>query len=379
VSDAAGEKLKELLRKQLQSARDEALRHNGEVPPDRAQALAHLATLVDLYQKYQPGKRRQWSTLIALASTLLIVSLLLFVRVRETEIELDLALSEVSFNLSGDQALTTPINLSAVGVSGLREIRLPQNGSAEARTVEGSDGDAAVRLATIDDANRKGSVDLATLLIAAKTRIRLLHTGAPYQYRLSLAGSELKFRVDINGPVEVAVAGTGVEQLDLAAPAAVFLQSTAADQVNLDLTFPTAQAGGFSSQLAATDLNLFQVDEFQMTRGTIVRQTSTIRSGSLYFVSLNDKEHKLRAGEMLRFDQVQGEFREIKLAGDQLEVKFHGRVRGLSVGSPENRRSIMPTWLEWLVARHSVSLVWGTALYLFTLVVAVARWWGKSL
>jgi hypothetical protein len=35
----------------------------------------------------------------------------------------------------------------------------------------------------------------------------------------------------------------------------------------------------------------------------------------------------------------------------------------------------MPTWLEWLRARHGLSLLWGTALYLFGLAVGVLRWW----
>jgi hypothetical protein len=46
----------------------------------------------------------------------------------------------------------------------------------------------------------------------------------------------------------------------------------------------------------------------------------------------------------------------------------------METGSEDSPRSLMPTWLEWLKARHGLSLLWGTTLYLFGLVLGVARW-----
>jgi hypothetical protein len=96
-------------------------------------------------------------------------------------------------------------------------------------------------------------------------------------------------------------------------------------------------------------------------------------------VSLNDQERKLRSGEAIHFEHTQGEFRTLRLQDDHIEMKFHGRVRGMAIGSGESSRSLMPTWLEWLRARHSLSLLWGAALYLFGLVTVVLRWWGKPI
>jgi hypothetical protein len=39
----------------------------------------------------------------------------------------------------------------------------------------------------------------------------------------------------------------------------------------------------------------------------------------------------------------------------------------------------MPTYLEWLRARHGLSLLWGTTLYLFGVIVGALRWWGIRL
>lgn len=79
----------------------------------------------------------------------------------------------------------------------------------------------------------------------------------------------------------------------------------------------------------------------------------------LYFQSLNGKERSLRPGEKIRFEQVRGEIRTLRLDDNQIALKFHGHVQGMSTGSPENRSSLMPTCLEWLSARHSLSLVLG--------------------
>ena len=78
-------------------------------------------------------------------------------------------------------------------------------------------------------------------------------------------------------------------------------------------------------------------------------------------------------------ERAQGEVRTLRLQEDHIELKFHGRVRGMTLGSGEGSRSYMPTWLEWLRERHSLSLLWGAALYLFGLVTIVLRWWGKPL
>src|SRR6185437_15195225 len=96
----------------------------------------------------------------------------------------------------------------------------------------------------------------------------------------------------------------------------------------------------------------FHVDEFQNSDQTLVRQLSTVLAGTIYFSALNDQQRQLRPGETIGFEKSAGEFRTIRMQDDHIDVKFHGRVRGLTIGTGENRRSLMPTWLDWLRARH---------------------------
>jgi hypothetical protein len=177
--------------------------------------------------------------------------------------------------------------------------------------------------------------------------------------------------------MQIALPGKMPENFDFASPRAILMRADS-QFVDLTLSFPEAsKPGQFSSQLLADDLTLFRIDEFVDQKHTLVRQVSTILSGTLYYESLNGKERPLRASEALRFEQSRGEIRTIQLHNDHIALKYFGRVRGMQTGSDENRRSLMPTYLEWLSARHGLSLLWGTTLYLFGLIVGVLRWWGK--
>ena len=82
---------------------------------------------------------------------------------------------------------------------------------------------------------------------------------------------------------------------------------------------------------------------------------------------------------VLEFDEIEGEIRMLRLTDDHIALQLHARVRGMSTGSGDTDRSLMPTWLEWLYARHGMSLLWGTTLYVFGLIAGILRWWRGGL
>jgi hypothetical protein len=371
--------LRDLLRRQAEAASDEATQAGGNISPERVEELKRLAQLVEITEAAQPQPpRKRWPILVALGGTLLIVSILLFARVAETDIELDLALSEVGFVLPKQQVLAETMGLAALGVSGLREIQLPEIGGPRDSGPQASD---RVRLSTVSGASggkRQGSITLATLLLPSETRVWLRYTGLPHQYRLSLKGADLELRADVNGPLEIGLPDRVATAFDFVTPQPVRLLPDT-DAVDLDLTLLDTGKSAFSPQVSATNLSLVQIDRYQDDERTVVRRVSSILNGTLIFESLDQRELKLRPGEMIYFEQIQGEIRTLRLQDNLIDLKFHGRVRGLGAGSEENRRSLMPTWLEWLQARHSLSLFWGAAIYLFGLIAGVLRWWGKPI
>jgi len=368
------DQLRDLLRQQAQAASDEAVRSEGQVAAGQVEALGRLARLVEIQQAAQPArKRKRWPAAVLFGGALLIVSLLLFARVRETEIELDLAVSELSFVAPVQQALAEPMQLSDLGVSGLREIELP----GEHAPAAADEGDARLRLSVLP--GEAGSISLSTVTLSPGDHVWLRAAGTPSQCRLSLQGKPAELRADVLGAVQLKRAGAGAQRLAFAAPQPVLLRSGTED-VDLDLSFAERADSTFVPQISARDLSLSRIDELLDDPGrTLVRRLSTIESGSLYFISLGDRERKLRPGETLHFERSEGEIRTLRLRDGHIELKYHGGVRGLSTGMDASRRSLMPTWLEWLSARHSLSLLWGTALFLYGLATAAFRWLGKEL
>jgi hypothetical protein len=357
---------------------DDAVQAKGQISEEqlgRLERLARLFEITALAPPPPPGVR--WRIVALLGVTLVIVSILLFARVSKTEIELDLSLSEVSFELPQRQVLADVMKLSALGVSGLQEIQLPRSETQDARAFRASDGlGFAILLSTGSEGQQRGTVTLAALPLTAGTRVWLRPTEIPQQFRLSIKGAELILRADVDGPVGIGLPDTPPRQLNFSSPKSILMRSGPND-VDLDIKLSAASKSIFSPQLSVTDLSFFRVDQLLDSEHTIVRRVSTILSGTLYFEELSGKERHLRSGEVIRFESSKGEIRTLQLNDDHMTIAFHGQVSGMTTGAGASRSSLMPTYLEWLRARHSLSLLWGATLYVFGLIVGVLRWWSN--
>jgi hypothetical protein len=125
--------------------------------------------------------------------------------------------------------------------------------------------------------------------------------------------------------------------------------------------------------LTIQDLCLLRIEDRRGIEGLPVRRVSTILSGTIFFEELNSKKLTLRPGEVIELERSQGEIESLEFK-DDIVVQFRGRVRGILSGPADIRQSLMPTWLESLKARQGLSLLWGSAIYLFGLVVGILRW-----
>jgi len=356
---------------------EDAIRTDGRIPAEEVQSLEHLARLVEICETEDrvPQPRKRWPVIAVLSATLAILSVLLFARVSETEIELELALSEVGFVLPTQQVLTDVLNVSAIGISGLREVRLPR--ARERPAVNQSEGASAISLSVVSNGGRHGAVTLAPLTPSAGTRVWVRHTSLGRQYELSLEGG-MVLHVGVNGPVRIGLPGAPAEQFDFNSPKPIILRSDSGE-VTLSLTLPSGSQGMFSRQLSASDFSLFRIEHYSELERTLVHRISTILSGTLYLESLNGRRHPLRPGEALHLEDVHGVIRTLRLLEDRIVLTFHGYVSGIRSGYGENPRSLMPTYLDWLQARHGLSLLWGTTIYLVGILAGALRWWGISI
>jgi hypothetical protein len=357
--------LRELLDRQLSAFCAKAGHKDASISSDEMESIAHLARLIALRDSMRP-KRRNWPAAIVLAGTLAIVSVLLFARIGETEIELDVSASGAAFAVPHEQAVSGAMDLASLGMSGAQPVELPFPGAGSEQ--------AALSLTRASAGGRQGSVTLSPIVLPAGGRIALRRSDVANQYELLAGSPGLNIQVAVYGPVRVALAGTAARDVDFPIPRPVALRAGSEDAA-LSLTFPALPQSPLSPQLAVSDLDLSRIDRFDAA-GALVKRLSTIISGTLFYESLNGEQLKLRAGEELQFEKSSGEIRALQLAADHLGLQFHGRVRGMTTGDGEGHRSLMPTYLEWLHARRPMALLWATSLYLAALATAALRWWG---
>jgi hypothetical protein len=377
MTTAPDDRLRELLRRRMQQAAEEAATHDGDVAADQLEKLNRLARLVELRDKTFPQHARRWPLAALLTATLVLVSLLLFMRVSETEVELDVRTSEVGFVLSGPQVLTEITKLTELRASGVRAVQLsgPSISGQAMQTADNEGG--TIRIAAQQATPRAGSITLAPLNLPADVGVRVYGMQPGGVSRLVLNHAPGEIRVTADGSVRVDLPGTESRDLDFAMPRSMLLETDSVE-VNLELHAAPVSSAAFSPQLAVKDLMLSRIDEFQALDGTTAQNVSTILSGTLYLESLNGQARELRAGELLQFGDVRGVIRVLKQEDEDVALKFRGRVRGMRTGWGENTTSLMPTYLSWLQARHGLSLLWGTTVYLFGLVMALLRWWRVS-
>ncbi|MDJ0868311.1 MAG: hypothetical protein QNK03_19550 [Myxococcota bacterium] len=351
------------------SALLERSRKSGEgATAAEVEALEREARLLELARSTEGSHRPRWPAVAVFAVTLCLLSALLFLRVPQTEIELALRASGVEFVLARDEALAGFAQLDSVGASGLAGVEL--SGAASHPLSQAS----GVRLSALEREERLGSVSLAALLAPAGSEVGLRHVSA-LAYRLSLRHPDASLRVGVHGPVQVASTAAPAEVIEFPTPRSVVL-AAAAGSLDVELVLGEGAAGDFGRQLSVSQLGLSRVDEFFELESSLVDRVSTILGGVLRFESLDGAERELRPGELLRFDELRGEIRTLALDEEGIALHFRGRVGGIETGWSEGRRSLMPTLLAWLQARHGLWLLWGASVYLFGLVFGVLRWWG---
>lgn len=373
------EQLRDKLRSFAKQIRDEVIIADGQVSSERLEALGRLTRLVELCEATESRKaRKKWPMAIMLFATLSIVSVLLFARVSEMEIELDAELSAIGFILTKQQRLTDVLRLSEIGVSGLEGIDFSLVAPRNGQLFQSISGDrSTVRISVASEGQQRGTITLAALVPPAETRIWLGHAQLTNRYRLSLSGDGTTLRASVDGVVRITVPGRVNGTFDLATPKLIALEA-GREEIDLDLTLDPA-TGTFSRQLSVHDLSVEEVEEYPSEKSTVVRRLSTVLSGSVRLLSLRGEGLPIRSGEVIEFSHSAGELQTLTATDGHIVATFHGRVRGMSAGVGENRRSLMPSYLEWLQARHGLSLLWGATVYLVGLLLGALRWWGMRL
>jgi len=316
----------------------------------------------------------RWLPALVFFATLVVASVLLFVRVSTTPIELIGTFSGLGFVSARQQPLGGPFRVSALAVAGVKGVQLPEE-------IAPATDATALRVAVGEPVagSAPGTILLDRIMVPEGTQVLLTRTNVSGQYRLSLRGAApgaIALHADVMGPMSFAPSTGARTTTVLRAPRAVDVASSSG-ALDLDFTLADEDPMPRWEQVDLRELRLYRVEDLQDGARPLARPLSTIQSGSLYFEALGGTERKLRTGELLRFGAAAGTFLTLDLRHGEIAATFQGDVRDLRSGSGEEPRSLMPTLLEWLRKRQALSLLWGTALYLSGIALTLRRWWRK--
>jgi hypothetical protein len=365
--------LRRLVAAKLSALVAEAERTEGRVAPHLLWEWRSLAGLLEAAERLRPASRsKRWPVALALALTLVVASVLLFVRVPQTEIELDASVDEFSFRLRAQQPLTEPLSLRFLGIAGIAGVD-PSNGlDALGYPDKSAQRSPLAFYAAGADKTCQGGITVDGIVLPRQAQVRLRRSGSADRIQLSLKAQGAEIRATFYDCVMVG--GRTAVRWGVGSPKTLTMQ-VGNDDLDLDIESAPDRPIRFAPSIPASDLSVTRIEH--TTRGdvTLVRHLSSISAGQIFYESLNGEERKLRVAELLRFAHSDGEIRSIELAAGRLSLRFHGSVSGMEIGTVANARSLMPTWLKWLEANHSLALLWGSAMYAFGLVASLMKWW----
>jgi hypothetical protein len=266
----------EELAKQVKALAEEVRTLGGTVPPDSLANVRRLAELAKLQRDLEPVRHmNRWVGSAMFAATIALVSVLLLAHVRESEIELDLVVSELRFQVGSRQQLTDTLQLATLGASGLLQVALP--GLDEGGKIAAS----SVRLSADNGAAAAGTISLEPIVAPAHSEMTLRLGDVPRELRLSMSHLDELLRADVSGTIRAAVPRFAQKVFTAATPQPIVLTPGSA-QVDLDLAPLDSGPGWFAPGLDVTELGLMRVDEVTEGDRTAVRAVSTVQSGSVF-------------------------------------------------------------------------------------------------
>ena len=326
--------------------------------------------------KSQISKFRSWlPAIVTLISAGLLAVFLNLGHVASTEIKLELLVSELNFTLPQQQVVTNIMKLSSIGASGLEDVQVPGVRAQPEGETEASS--SAVLLSADSASGQPGTISLDALSLPAGMRIGIRHTDVAGEYRFSLQGKPLALPVQVNGSIKMILPPNPPGVLNFTSPGLVKLQS-GKDGVNLDVNFQRASNRIFPGVIAADSISLLRIDENYDDDNSTVRTVSTILSGTMFFESLDGKKQALLPGQQIQFKKSHGSINILELFNDHISVSFVGTVNGMTSGEINNRKTLMPTYLEWLNSRVNLTLFVVVILLVLVIIFAWRRFKSSS-
>jgi hypothetical protein len=344
-----------LLQEQLRAAADTAVDRRGELDAAALAELERLDRLARMLRRHEPDPR--WTVLgVAIGLGLAGVLVLYGTRVGDTQISLSAEVSELGFTLASPSAVAGPIPLRELAVADVAEMHLPAARGAEARVLQGVEGEPLVARLRAGIPGRPGTLLLNPMSLPGGTRIWLRASDRAGAYTLTLlVPGDSEVLATAAGTLEVQEQGVPRSVLDLPTPRAIRLV-LGSRPVDLAMDVLPPAEPRLAAPLPVSRLQLYRIPE-QVPAGTRAisapaRPVSTILAGALSFDELEGKRVDLQPGQDLVVESLaEAQLLQVALKPDRIGLGFRGKVARLESGLEPLGWSLMPRRVEWILAQ----------------------------
>jgi hypothetical protein len=332
----------------------------------------------------------RWLIPLILLILLTFFLVLLIKKQHETEIELDLLVSELHFHLPVHELLAKDQFLRSLSASALDGIIVD---GVDWPAPKGSTCSLSVHL--LEASAKKDAITLTALAPPRNWEVGVSRAGAGTDFEFTGApmptGEDFLLRALLRGKADLRTDCTidgktrHIDWDDL-----LIMRIGSAATLHCESDLPVE----FARQIQFDNLHLYTIERVQVDAAPVDRVQSSLLSGTLYLDALNAKAVALRPFEDLTFGSSKGHIRALSfpadlkltgdglhlqahapaLTGDGLHLRAHATVQKMNLGSGANKRAQMPSWLEVLTAQTGITLLWASVTYVLGMIYAALLW-----
>ncbi len=351
----------------------------SRLPPDGtplderlASEVTALESLSNLKREHLGGeapKRRNLVPLVLLIATAVVITCLVFIPLPLIQVEMDLVCSAVTFRTEG-----------AVQLTGLSSLKLLQGVAFAPAQVEEPVNLRTLELTAPMELRPKdqGSLTLSSITIPARTVVSIEKTADEGTWRLQIGSPRAKIAATLAGSVEVSAPGSAPETINFGHGAKVALDAApSTSMLEIHVTPGNAESFLVRRTIRLTEVSFEEVIEEPTPEnvGVIRGRASSVLEGRIFNESLGGQQSSLRNREQVDVSVIDGQIRELRLDKAALHVNLSASAREVTIGNGGGSRSLRPSYLEWLAEYHTLQLAWGSAAWLFALVLGGVKWW----
>jgi len=362
--------MKTRVRKALLKKRDElieklarkALADESGDPVDLKSDISAITSYNTLLSEFKASLTPQWVWPALLTSVCLaIIGMLWSIPVSHTDVAATLDTNCLRATLAEDWTVDNVFRAPLMHFERLSTIKAPNLGIS----VDKDSGDAWLEL-------QGGQVALQSLEAKRSSFIEILSGDKEVDFfvsRGSIAG-----KITILGKVMVSL---GPKLSEVSAPNSYDFE------IPETIEFTVDDPGGVPTEISVHSPVGWSLSRPRVSDASFVREevsgaaqhtlTSGIRAGSIRFNDASWPVLELHEGDLLKVNRTNWSRFDVRGDGNLMHVTLNGRVGSVTVGDSATKKEMVPSYLEYLYNRKSLTFFWSAIVFLWGLIWRICK------